>query len=61
MMQCVERVNPFPDVSDLGLYIHIPFCKKRCHFCAFYLAIHREDLVCDFLERTGERDCPVWQ
>lgn len=21
--------------TDLGLYIHIPFCRKRCHFCYF--------------------------
>ena len=20
---------------DLGLYVHIPFCRKRCHFCYF--------------------------
>ena len=50
MIHCVEMTNPLPDVSDLGLYIHIPFCKQRCHFCAFYLTIHREDLVRDFLD-----------
>ena len=27
----------------LGLYLHIPFCRQRCDFCAFYLEIHRED------------------
>jgi oxygen-independent coproporphyrinogen III oxidase len=25
---------PEPDVP-LGLYLHIPFCRKRCHFCYF--------------------------
>lgn len=25
---------PFPE-SPLGLYVHIPFCRKRCHFCYF--------------------------
>lgn len=25
---------PSPD-TDLGLYVHIPFCRKRCHFCYF--------------------------
>jgi coproporphyrinogen III oxidase-like Fe-S oxidoreductase len=25
---------PAPDVP-LGLYLHIPFCRKRCHFCYF--------------------------
>ena len=27
----------------LGVYLHIPFCRQRCDFCAFYLEIHRED------------------
>jgi len=27
----------------LGLYLHIPFCRQRCDFCAFYLEIHRAD------------------
>jgi len=22
-------------ITDLGLYTHIPFCRKRCHFCYF--------------------------
>ena len=25
---------PAPDVP-LGVYLHIPFCRKRCHFCYF--------------------------
>ena len=25
---------PVPGVP-LGLYLHIPFCRKRCHFCYF--------------------------
>jgi oxygen-independent coproporphyrinogen III oxidase len=27
----------------LGLYLHIPFCRQRCDFCAFYLEIHRDN------------------
>jgi oxygen-independent coproporphyrinogen-3 oxidase len=25
-----------------GLYLHIPFCRQRCDFCAFYLEIYHE-------------------
>ncbi len=33
----------------LGLYLHVPFCRTRCHFCAFYLHIHRDDRAYRYL------------
>jgi coproporphyrinogen III oxidase-like Fe-S oxidoreductase len=34
--QAIEALNQPPRVADpLGLYIHIPFCRKRCLFCYF--------------------------
>ena len=27
--------SPQPVDTDLGVYFHIPFCRKRCHFCYF--------------------------
>jgi len=27
--------SPPPDDIPLGVYFHIPFCRKRCHFCYF--------------------------
>ena len=36
-----------PD-HNLGLYVHIPFCRRRCHFCAFYLEIARHDRMVQF-------------
>ncbi|HEX3248918.1 MAG TPA: coproporphyrinogen-III oxidase family protein [Pyrinomonadaceae bacterium] len=34
--QAIEALNQPPRVDDpLGLYIHIPFCRKRCLFCYF--------------------------
>lgn len=34
--------------QDVGLYIHIPFCRRRCHFCAFYLEIAQSDRMAKF-------------
>jgi oxygen-independent coproporphyrinogen-3 oxidase len=34
--EAIEALNQPARTSDpLGLYIHIPFCRKRCHFCYF--------------------------
>ena len=30
-----EALNSTPGAAPLGLYLHIPFCRKRCHFCYF--------------------------
>jgi oxygen-independent coproporphyrinogen-3 oxidase len=32
-LAALER-PPAPDTA-LGIYLHIPFCRKRCHFCYF--------------------------
>jgi oxygen-independent coproporphyrinogen III oxidase len=34
--------------ADIGLYVHIPFCRHRCHFCAFYLEIAHVDRMAKF-------------
>jgi oxygen-independent coproporphyrinogen-3 oxidase len=34
----------------VGLYIHVPFCQARCHFCAFYLQIYRDDRAATYLD-----------
>ena len=51
-----------PQATPPGLYIHIPFCHQRCHFCAFYLEIHHaraaEEFVASLLTELrlhGER------
>ena len=31
----VVRAGQAPADVPLGLYLHIPFCRKRCHFCYF--------------------------
>lgn len=34
---------------DIGLYIHVPLCRQRCHFCAFYLEIATTSRINAFL------------
>jgi oxygen-independent coproporphyrinogen-3 oxidase len=29
-------VNPEPGTGDLGLYIHVPFCARKCAYCSFF-------------------------
>lgn len=38
------------DRASRGLYLHIPFCQQRCHFCAFYLEIHQPEAAEAFVE-----------
>ncbi|MBH0180352.1 MAG: radical SAM protein [Nitrospira sp.] len=35
---------------DLGIYLHIPFCRQRCHFCAFYLEVAGTDRGMDRID-----------
>ncbi len=36
-------------MTEAGLYIHIPFCKKRCNYCDFFSCTDR-DLLNDFVD-----------
>ena len=32
----------------MGIYIHIPFCKQKCHYCDFHFSTslkNKEDLI----------------
>ena len=34
--ELIDAINRPPQPGNpLGLYVHIPFCRKRCHFCYF--------------------------
>ena len=35
--------------NPLGLYIHIPFCEKKCNYCDFYSAFYNKDTLSVYL------------
>ncbi len=43
--------------ENLGLYVHVPFCRVRCRFCAFYMERPREDRVQAFLAGLDHELC----
>jgi oxygen-independent coproporphyrinogen-3 oxidase len=41
--KALEALEHEPQVgTPLGLYVHIPFCRRRCHFCYFRVYTGRE-------------------
>ena len=41
-----DQLLPYGDLRNLGLYIHIPFCKSICNFCP-YCKVRYEKALCD--------------
>lgn len=47
-------VRPAP-----GLYIHVPFCFHKCHYCDFYSLVDSRDRQPAFVERLA-RELDAW-
>ncbi len=45
--------------KPLGLYLHIPFCAKRCAYCSFYSAIFTEEM-CDKYVNALKQEIEKW-
>jgi len=41
--------NP-PEARELGLYVHVPFCAKRCGYCSFNTAPLEDGAMARYLE-----------
>lgn len=38
-----DEVLPFADCENLGLYVHIPFCRSICSFCPYCKTLFSEE------------------
>lgn len=36
--------------EELGIYIHIPFCKKKCYYCDFISYCNKNEFVDDYIK-----------
>jgi oxygen-independent coproporphyrinogen-3 oxidase len=48
--------TPLPLVERAaGLYLHIPFCRTKCHYCDFNTYAGLDDLIPNFVEALGQQ------
>ena len=41
-------------MTDLGLYLHIPFCQKRCAYCDFYSGVFTDQMADKYTESLNK-------
>jgi oxygen-independent coproporphyrinogen-3 oxidase len=44
-----ENLN-YTDETNLGLYVHIPFCRLLCEFCPYCKTLYQKELVKRYIE-----------
>lgn len=48
--------SPKPESTNLGMYFHIPFCRKRCHFCYFRVYTDKNSAQINAYLNAGVRE-----
>lgn len=41
---------PFEECRDLGLYVHIPFCKSICNFCPYCKVLYSQEVCSQYID-----------
>jgi len=45
-----DQTLPFFECQNLGLYVHIPFCKSICNFCPYCKVRYSEDICNKYID-----------
>jgi oxygen-independent coproporphyrinogen-3 oxidase len=45
-----DQQLPFTECEELGLYVHIPFCKSICNFCPYCKVRYSEELCNRYID-----------
>ena len=36
--------------KEIGVYVHIPFCKQKCYYCDFVSYSNKDSLIEDYIK-----------
>ena len=45
-----DRTLPIENVENMGLYVHIPFCRSICSFCPYCKTLYDEELCNRYID-----------
>ncbi len=45
-----DDVLPYEEAQNLGLYVHIPFCKQICDFCPYCKELYHQDACNTYID-----------
>ncbi len=45
-----DQILPFEECENLGLYVHIPFCKSICNFCPYCKVRYSAELCDEYID-----------
>ena len=45
-----DKVLPYDEGAEFGLYVHIPFCKSICNFCPYCKVIYDEETANGYID-----------
>ena len=45
-----DQILPYAECENLGLYVHIPFCKSICNFCPYCKVRYSSELCDEYID-----------